>query len=376
MGTTPFPELSTPSLLLEHPVLLRNLAGMRRRAECLGVRLRPHLKTAKCAEIARLAHTGEGLTVSTLAEAEYFFAAGFADLTYAVSMLPARLERTAALLRRGARLQVLTDDPGVAQAIAAASSRLEQDFEVLVELDCGGRRGGVQPDGPELLRVARILHEAPGVSLAGVLTHAGQSYHCSSVAAVREVARCERDAVLRAAARLEAAGLPCPLRSVGSTPTATHAENLEGVDELRPGVYMFHDLDQLALGSCGASDLALTVLSSVIGHNRSAGRILLDAGALALSKDRSADALQPGSGYGVVCSPLPCAPLGLCVRHVEQEHGIVEVPDPAWFERLPIGSRVRIQPQHACLTAAAFPRYAVVEGSKLRDLWQRTGGWD
>lgn len=368
-------ELPTPGLLIEQPVLRANLDAMKRRAADHGVTLRPHLKTAKSARIAELASNGP-LTVSTLREAEYFAEHGFSDITYAVGITPDKLARAAALIGCGVDLKLLTDNIDAARAIVEHAATHGVNFRVLIELDTGGRRAGVLPDGEELPVIGRVLHAAPCVELHGVLTHAGHSYHCAGVDAVRTIARAERDGLVRAAERLRAAGLPCPVVSAGSTPTAVHGEDWTGVTELRPGVYVFFDLDQLALGSCRRGDLALSVLASVIGHNRHVGHLLLDAGALALSKDLSATEFRAEVGYGEVCDPATLEPWpGLYVRDVHQEHGVVPVPDPALFERLPVGSKVRILPNHACITAAAHDRYHVIEDGRVVDEWDRINGW-
>ncbi len=368
-------ELPTPSLLLERAVLDANLAAMQRRMASLGVTLRPHLKTAKSACIANLASTGP-ITVSTLREAEYFGGHGITDITCAVGIAASRLPRAAALIAQGVDLKLLTDNAETASAVAGYAAREGTPFKVLIEIDSGGRRAGMRPDSDELLSVAQLLHQAPGVELRGVLTHAGQSYHCRGADAIQAVARMERDAAVTAARRLREAGLPCPVVSAGSTPTAVYAADLSGVNEMRPGVYMFNDLDQLALGTCRRRDLALSVLSTVIGHNRCAAHLVLDAGALALSKDRSAGELRPEVGYGEVCEVNTLAPYhNLFVQDVHQEHGMVPVVDPQLFDALPIGSRVRIVPNHACITAAAYDSYHIIENGQAVAEWDRINGW-
>ena len=247
---------------------------------------------------------------------------------------------------------------------------------VLIEIDSGGRRAGVLAQGPELLEIAGILDAAPGVTLKGVLTHAGHAYHARSVDDVRRIAAEERDAVVTAAHRLRQAGFPCPVVSAGSTPTATHADDLAGVTEMRPGVYMFQDIDQCALGTCRRDDVAVTVAATVIGHTRHAGQLILDSGALALSKDLSATEFLPAVGYGEVCDAMTAAILpGLTVAGVQQEHGIVPVADAGDFDALPVGARVRVMPNHACLTAAAHDHYWVIDDGAVVDRWDRTNGW-
>lgn len=336
-----------------------------------GVALRPHLKTAKSAEVARLATQGEagGITVSTLAEAEYFVQHGFRDVTVAAALPPQKLDRAAALVDRGALVMLVTDHVSAARAIASHPA----EFKALIEIDSGDRRAGVGASGDALLEIGRAL----GGKLTGVLTHAGHSYNCRDIRCVKDVAERERVSVVTAAERLRAAGMRCDVVSVGSTPTMTHVERLDGVTEARPGVYMFQDLLQAEIGSCGRDDIALTVLASVIGMNREENRFLVDAGALALSKDRSTQATEHDAGYGEVWD-LRCRPsFGSCViERAYQEHGVGSAPEPLPLDRLSIGERVRIGPNHACITAAAYDRYYVVDGgTEVVAVWDRVNGW-
>ncbi len=369
-------KLDTPALLLDLAVVQRNTRLMGEHMNALGVRLRPHLKTAKSAKVADLATAGQfgGITVSTLKEAQYFLDRGYHDILYAVGIIPAKLDRVLALEAAGAGMTLITDSLEVAREMAARSDA-EHHFKVMIEVDCGSRRAGVLPESDTLLAIGQVLNQAEGTELVGVLTHAGHSYHCRNLDQIKAVAGQERDGVVRAAQRLRDAGLPCPVVSAGSTPTAAQADDLSGITEMRPGVYVFYDLDQLAIGSCQRENLALSVLTSVIGHNHHAGHVLLDAGALALSKDLSATEFRAEVGYGEVCHPQTLAPYpGLFVQSMHQEHGMVPVPNPGWFEDLPVGARVRILPNHACMTAAAYDQYSMLEQGAVVDEWDRANG--
>jgi D-serine deaminase-like pyridoxal phosphate-dependent protein len=373
-------DLGTPALILDRAVLARNCAAMSARMAGHGVRLRPHLKTAKSAEVAALATAGQfgGITVSTLAEARYFDERGFRDITYAVGIVPAKLDEVAALEREGARLTLITDNTEAVAGAAERAAALDTSFRLLIEVDTGGRRGGILPEAGELVDLGRAIEAAPGLELEGVLTHAGHSYHSRGVDEIRAVAEAERAGVVLAARRLREAGLPCPVVSAGSTPTAVHAESLEGVTEMRPGVYVFFDLDQVGIGACALEDIAVSVLASVIGHNRRTGRVLTDAGALALSKDVSAGEFMSHVGYGLVCPAGTTVPMdGLYVAEVHQEHGLIAAAEGAPpYDILPIGSKVRILPNHACITAAAHSAYHVVEGGpEVIARWERVNGW-
>ncbi len=364
-------DLQTPCLVLDKGILEKNLKRMSDAVHKNGVALRPHLKTAKSAEVARMATAGEagGITVSTLAEAEYFADNGFRDILVAAAQPPQKLDRAARLIERGVTVTLVTDDPGLARSITAHDG----DFKVLIELDSGDGRAGIKPDNPLLIEIGRAL----GPKLAGVMTHAGHSYECRDPDCIRSVAEDERATVVGAASRLRDLGMSCDVVSVGSTPTMTYARNLNGVTEARPGVYMFQDLMQVEIGSGTKEDVALTVLASVIGRNESENRVLIDAGALALSKDRSTQATSHDAGYGEVWDISGRQSFGPCiVERVYQEHGVVTSDRQLPFDKLAIGTKVRIGPNHACITAAAHDRYYVVEGGiNVTAEWDRINGW-
>ncbi len=372
-------DLPTPCLVLDRPAVARNIAAMDRAVSRHNVRLRPHLKTAKSIEVARMALVGaaaEGaITVSTLAEAEYFGAHGLTDILYAIAITPQKIEQVDKLNAAGAQLMVVTDDP----ATAAVIGQRRDPPRTLIEIDTGGARAGLLPDDPALLDVAAALDGA----LAGVMTHGGHSYFGRTAAEMAQAAEQERDGATRAAARLRAAGYDCPIVSVGSTPTALHAESLDGVTEMRAGVYMFGDLFQSEVGSLDRADVALTVLASVVGRRPAADRlpgggVLLDAGGLALSLDRSTAA--PGlvdCGYGLMLDEQGRPAFGQAVvAQVWQEHALVALDPAAGAAPLAVGDRVRVSVNHACMTAAAHDRYFVTDdGAEVAVVWHRINGW-
>jgi len=368
-------ELATPCLLLERGKLARNLDIMAGAVRRHGVALRPHMKTAKSAAVARLATSGQagGITVSTLAEAEYFAREGFRDILYAVGMVPAKLDRAAALRRAGVDLSVVTDDPDTAAAVLAHARATGAQHRGLVEVDCGEHRGGVSPESETLIAVGRAL----GPLCAGVMTHAGHSYACRSIAEVEAVAEAERRAAVTAAERLRAIGLATPVISVGSTPTALHACSLAGVTETRPGVYMFQDLFQVQIGSGVLENMAVTVLASVIHRRPAENRVVIDAGGMALSKDRSTASAPRDYGFGLVLDMQGRQSFGeAIVERANQEHGVVTAPASLPFDRLEVGTLVRVAPNHVCMTAAAYDRYHVLDGGDVViDVWDRVNGW-
>jgi D-serine deaminase-like pyridoxal phosphate-dependent protein len=340
-----------------------------------GVALRPHMKTAKSAAVARLATAGQagGITVSTLAEAEYFAREGFRDILYAVGIVPTKLDRVAAVRRAGIDLIVVTDDPAAAAAISAHARATGAEHRVLVEVDCGEHRGGIAAESDALVAVGRSL----GPLCAGVMAHAGHSYACRSIAELEDVAEIERRAAVTAAERLRSIGLATPLISVGSTPTALHARGLAGVTETRPGVYMFQDLFQVQIGSGSPDSMAVTVLASVIHRRPAENRVVIDAGGMALSKDRSTASAPRDYGFGLVLDARGQQSFGeAIVERANQEHGVVTAPTPLPFDRLEVGTLVRVAPNHVCMTAAAYERYHVIDGEDaVTDVWHRINGW-
>jgi D-serine deaminase-like pyridoxal phosphate-dependent protein len=356
-------DLPTPCLVLDAGILRRNLARMAERvARHPGVALRPHMKTAKSLDVAALAAPGFGpITVSTLAEAAHFARGGYLDQIYAVGITPQKLDALAAINAGGARVKAITDDLDAARAIAAHPGAIG----ALVEVDVGERRGGVAADDARL----PLLAEALGPRFAGLLAHSGHSYAGRSEDEMAAIAEHERADLVAAAALLRARGHAVPIVSAGSSPTALHARSLDGVTETRPGVYMFGDLFQAGIGTHALDDIVVTVLASVIG--RKGDGVLLDAGGLALSKDRSTEAGPRDWGFGRVLdaggAPLPGEPI---VARAYQEHGVVHGLDA------PIGARFRVAPNHVCMTAAAHERYHVVEGGReVVAVWGRVNGW-
>ena len=360
--------LDTPCLLLDRGILARNIAGMAAVAARLGVRLRPHMKTAKSIDVARMAGAA-GITVSTVAEAAYFAAHGVRDMIYAAGITPRKLERVVALNAAGADIAVITDDPEAAAAIAAHP----RPPRTLVEVDSGEHRGGMAPSDDRLTAVAAAL----GPCLAGVLTHAGHSYAGRSVPEMAAIAEAERQSITAAADRLRAAGHRVDIVSMGSSPTVRHAEHLEGVSEVRAGVYMFGDLFQAGIGTHGIGDIAMSVLASVIGIRAAEHRFIVDAGGIALSKDRSTQAGPVDYGFGLVLDKDGAPSFGAAmVISAYQEHGVVACDPELSMPALRVGDLVRILPNHTCMTAAAHPHYHVVDGGPaVHAVWDRVNFW-
>jgi D-serine deaminase-like pyridoxal phosphate-dependent protein len=371
--------LPTPCLLLDRDKLANNARRMRERIAGLKAGFRPHLKTAKSVEAANfvLGTPAGPATVSTLEEAEIFGQNGMTDLLYAVCISPQKLARVTQMRKRGIDLKIILDSEEMAEAAARHARQSGDVLPILIEIDVDDHRSGVTWDDRErLVRIGGIL--AAGGLLRGVMCHAGESYNLHDATALAAAAEQERARMAMAAKTLRDAGLPCPVVSVGATPTALSSRSYDGVTEVRAGVYMFFDLVQAGIGVCEIGDIALSVLATVIGHQRSKGWIITDAGWMALSADRGTKDQAVDHYSGLVCDiggrPYP----DLVVLRTNQEHGILAArpgSDTA-IPALRVGDRVRILPNHACATAAQHDRYFLVgTDNRIEAAWPRFRGW-
>jgi threo-3-hydroxy-D-aspartate ammonia-lyase len=326
---------------------------------------------------AQLQAGGEGITVSTLKEAEQFFAAGITDILYAVCISGSKLPQAMALRRKGCNLKVITDSVAGAEAIAKFGMAHGECFEVWIEIDTDNHRAGVKPADAALLAIAAAL-DGTGATLGGVLTHAGSSYELNTPEALQAIAEQERAGCVHAAQRLRDAGWRCEGVSVGSTPTALAARALDGVTEVRAGVYVFFDLVMLNVGVCSPRELALSVLTTVIGHQAERGWAIVDAGWMAMSGDRGTSKQSHDFGLGQVCTSDGTFVPDYLLTSANQEHGIIAragTADHEIAERFPIGTRLRILPNHACATAAQFPEYQALDAHGSITTWPRFYGW-
>lgn len=310
-------QAPTPALVLDEARLTANIRRMEDHLAPFDVAFRPHVKTAKSPDVLRAVFGGTGpITVSTLMEAHRFAEAGFSDILYAVGIVPSKLDAVRALA-----------DAGL---------------------------------------------------LGGVLTHAGESYSCEGADAIAAHAEIERAGLVRAAERLRTAGLPCPIVSMGSTPTALFVRALDGITEVRAGVYLFQDLVMAGIGVCRPEEIALSVLTAVIGYQKAQGRLVIDAGWMAMSRDRGTAAQRVDQGYGLVCDAGGTIIGDLIVTGANQEHGLVghRGGTPLDLSAYPIGTRLRVLPNHACATAAQHSAYLLTDtGGAVTARWLRFSGW-
>lgn len=343
-------------MLVDLDILERNIARMAERARAARVKLRPHAKTHKVVEIGRMqiAVGAAGLSLAKVGEAEVFAEAGFKDIFIAYPTVGGDRARRLLALSDRMLLAVGADSVEGAQTLSGVFRAARRTLDVLLKIDCGFHRVGVQPG--QGLAMARAIGELPGLRLRGIFTHAGQAYHAGTPAAVAEVGRLEGQTVAALAQEMRAAGLPVEEVSVGSTPTAAHAMRVSGITECRPGNYVYHDASQVALGTCIQGDCAMTVAATVVSVP-AADRAVVDAG----SKTLSSDTLRPqAGGYGLVLATSSR------LERLSEEHGVVKV-EPG--DRFRVGQRVVILPNHACVVSNLHDRvYGVRAGAVETEL--------
>lgn len=371
--------LETPCLLLDRELMRKNYASLTERLQSLGVKLRPHMKTVKSLEVAKalFGNTAIAMTVSTLKEAEEFAKIGISDMIYAVGISPNKLPRIHKIRANGVKLKVILDSVEQAEIISKYVQETNDPIEVLIEIDCDNHRAGVKPnDKDTLLKIASTLRNGGAIPL-GVLTHAGDSYSSKTTEEIIKAAEQERQSVVNAARILRENGFDAPIVSVGSTPTAFFAKDLTGVTEVRAGVFMFFDLVMAGLNVCTHSNIAISTLTSVIGHQVEKGWIIVDAGWMAMSRDRGTANQKKDMGYGLACDINGNVIEDLIMISANQEHGILAFRDNRKdiAKQFPVGTMLRILPNHACATAAQHQEYQVIEDGKVVDLWPRFSGW-
>ena len=376
-------DLPTPCLLIERRRLDANLEQMQARATANQAVLRPHTKTHKCVPIARHQRGvgAQGITVAKVGEAEVFVEAGFDDVRLAYEVVGRdKHDRIVGLLDR-ARLSFCVDTMEAARRASAIYAAHDRQAEVLVEIDAGYGRCGVGWDDASTPEFAKEVAALPGLKLVGILTHAGHSYHGphegeTKEAALRHVSAQERDRMLEVAARWRAAGVPGATPdafeiSIGSTPSMRYFENREqdgfSITEIRPGNYVFHDMIQVSLGVATLQACALTVMATVISKHRDrAGRerLFLDAGRKVFTSDEG----RLTEGYGcLLYNPAEMVPHPHArLTGLSEEHGWVQVRGGATYS---VGDRVRVVPNHACVSVNTQDTIYLVDGDEVVHEW-------
>ena len=358
-------DLPTPAVLVDQPTFERNIARMQEAADARGVRLRPHAKTHKSPDLAALqiARGAVGICCAKLGEAEVFAERGIRDIRLPYPLHPVNGPRLLALLDR-THLSFIVDSEMVAQGWSEVMRRAGREVDVLVKVDVGFHRCGIDPEPAGAAALVSRIAQLPGLRFQGLLSHAGQAYAAASADEIAAVAEAERAQLFAIRDGLDALGVPVREISVGSTPTARFSVALPGITELRPGNYVYYDRMQVALGSAGWEDCALTVLARVVSRP-SQDWFVLDAGSKTLSSDQVRGAAAPG--FGAILSPSDAGEPddGLVIERLSEEHATVRVARGSCA--LQPGDLVRIVPNHSCVVSNLVDEAWVTDGHDVLD---------
>jgi D-serine deaminase-like pyridoxal phosphate-dependent protein len=355
------PDIPTPAVLVDAAKLTSNLSKMQGAANARGLRLRPHAKTHKSPHVARLQieRGAVGICCAKLGEAEVFADAGITDIRLPYPLNPVNADRVFALADR-VTLSFIVDDPHVAQAWSDLARARGQRLAVLIKVDVGFHRCGIDPHAPAAPGTVRAIAAMDGLSFRGLLSHAGHGYHARSESALADVAMKEAEILRDLAA---AAGVVCDEVSVGATPTARFSVKQDGITEIRPGNYAYFDRTQVGLGAASWAECALTVLARVVSRP-APDRVILDSGSKTLTND-GARGFVDLPGHGTVLKDLHVAEPegGLVVERLSEEHATVRVTEGQ--SRLVTGDLVRIVPNHSCVVSNLVDDIWLVDGEAV-----------
>jgi D-serine deaminase-like pyridoxal phosphate-dependent protein len=358
--------LPTPRAFIDRSRLQHNIATMQALASSAGVRLRPHAKTHKSPVIARmqLDAGAVGVCCAKLGEAEVLAGAGIRDIRLPYPINPSNAARVVALLDRGVRLSIIVDNGDVAAAWSAAMVSAKRKLDVLVKVDVGFHRCGVNPDSPTVIDDIRGISELSGVSFLGLLSHAGQGYGAATADELEAIAAHEAEILGSIAGRLREAAVEVAEVSVGATPTARFITRQHGVTEMRPGNYVFFDRTQVGLGAATVDDCALWIVATVVSRP-AATRVVFDAGSKTLTND-GVRGFGTHGGHGLVCRDLSATvpDASIVIERLSEEHAVARVPADC---ALRVGDRVRILPNHSCVVSNLMDELLVVDGTTVVD---------
>ncbi|XP_067835033.1 D-serine dehydratase [Heptranchias perlo] len=364
-------QLMTPAFTVDIQKVKSNARRMIERCQALGVQLRPHMKTHKTLECADIMTGGSRrcIVVSTLAEARFYADRDFDDILYAYPLPLDKVGACAELTERLEMFHVLVDSEVALAELAKRRLRDGKSWLVWLKVDCNNGRAGVRPEDPMALILAKSIAQCEGMELAGVYVHCGNSYSATGVKEIQAVAQDTTTAVLEFVEKLEKAGVSCPRYSIGSTPSCSHPiPDMGRLTELHPGNYVFYDVQQVMIGSCQMEDVAVRVLTRVIGHYPHRNQLLVDCGWTGLSLHSLG--MLP-TGYAVIDGHPELKLVGMT-----QEHGKIEPASGKLdFEKFPLGSFISLIPYHACATAAMHPVYYVHSEGRIVAEWRPTRGW-
>lgn len=352
-------DVETPAVILDPVRLDANLQAMQQLADRHGVHLRPHVKTHKSLEIGKRQISGgaTGITVATVDEACVFLAGGFKSITIARPVIsPGKLDRLFASTPDDAEIRIVVDSVEGYAAVSAGSPDSHDAVGIFIKIDVGLHRCGLLPDDPSLIPLAQRIHEDGKLDLRGILSHAGHAYAAQSKEEVATVAEQERQIMLGVRDTLLGQRIPVPEVSVGATPAVLGADSFEGITEIRPGNYVFLDMLPINAGVARVEDVSLSVLATVISKNDT--YYITDSGSKTLTSDAGVHGMTGTRGFGRAypVENFPDQNHAMVVEKVSEEHGILD-RGPG---DLPIGSLVRIIPNHACPVANLAREYVVL----------------
>jgi len=359
-------ELPTPQVLIDRTRFTANLDRMQAIASAAGLALRPHAKTHKIPALAReqIRRGAVGICCAKVGEAEVFVDAGIEDVRLPYPVHPTNADRILKLMDR-ARISIIVDHADVAAGWSAAMQRAGRTLDVLIKVDVGFHRCGIDPGGDALGFVQRIA-ALPGLRLRGLLSHAGHAYTAGSDEEMAALAHAEAETLTGLAERARESGIPIDEVSVGATPTARFSALEKGLTELRPGNYIYYDRTQVAVGSATLDDCALTVLARVVSRP-ALDRAIFDCGSKTLTTDLARGTRIPTAGHGLVFQNIDStqAEANLIIERLSEEHATVRVVSSR--SRLEPGDLVRVLPNHSCVVSNLVDRVHVVEGQDVVD---------
>lgn len=354
-------------MLVEQPRVLANIDRMQEAADRRGIRMRPHAKTHKSTVVARwqIDRGAIGICCAKLGEAEAFASAGFTDIRLPYPIHPLNAPRVMALLAR-TRLSFIVDHPDVARGWSDAMTRAGRTVDVLIKIDVGFHRCGIDPDPRLAVPFITTVAALPGLNLKGLLSHAGQAYHASSEADLQSIAEAEAGTLRSLASLAREHGVQIDELSAGATPTARFSLQQDGLTEYRAGNYVYFDRTQVGLRAAALSACALTVLATVVSKP-SADRIILDCGSKALAAD-GARGFSPLPGHGTILRELAMTAASqaddtLFVERLSEEHATVRVTSGR--TALEPGQRVRVVPNHSCVVSNLVDEAWLSDGDQV-----------
>lgn len=350
--------IDTPALLVDETIMHQNIAEMAASARSMDVNLRPHIKTHKTPEVAKLqvAAGAVGIMCAKLGEAEVFAQAGIEDIAIGYQIVGETKIRRLLEVMEKARITVSLDSLDAAAALSGAITRADRILAVYIEVDSGHHRAGV-PIGKHTADFALKIARLPGLHLAGIMTHEGHA-NAHPPETIRQTAVAAGEAMVETAEMIRAAGFHLETVSVGSTPCAAYTPTVPGVTEMRPGTYVFRDTSGFSNGMYGPDRCAARHLSTVASRP-AADRAVLDAGTKTLSLDKSSG--HPGHGY-IVGYPEAI------IDRLSEEHGVVMLPEGT--DGFAVGDRVEIIPNHICPSVNLHDRMRIVRDGVVVDEWK------